>query len=80
VEGHRHWNRHDEFERGREIGDAHDAQHGSEDLLTVDAHRGFDLVEQARPEEMSCLVTRDAQRPTIDQSRPLLDPEPCAVP
>jgi hypothetical protein len=62
----------DEFERGREIGHAHDAQHGSEDLLTVDAH----LVEQARPEEMSCLVARDARRPTVDDpSRPLLDPE-----
>jgi hypothetical protein len=38
----------DQGDRVVERVDAHDSEHGSEDLVAVDRHRGFDLVEQRR--------------------------------
>ena len=47
-------------------GGAHDAQHRSEDLFPVDAHRRLDVVDQTGPEEEAVFVALDLEAAAVD--------------
>ena len=59
----------DEVDGIREVLDAHDREHGPEDLLAVDPHRGLDLIEQRRAHEEPVLAAGNGDTATVDENR-----------